>query len=168
LKNDLLAGVGTNDTQKQAQLMVALKKLLSRGVDQSGKDIPITVKDALLRSVLSGTWNEQDAKVIKATFGDNAKYEKTLKNLKSIATSLYDIQDRNGNIVDISQLNARDANMGSGYTLVPKEASKAEEYFVTDAGGFGFKYELGELENLDAMTLFNLQDIRRIKPEKPQ
>jgi hypothetical protein len=167
LKNDLLAGVGTNDTQKQAQLMVALKKLLSRGVDQSGKDIPITVKDALLRSVLSGTWNEQDAKVIKATFGDNAKYEKTLKNLKSIATSLYDIQDRNGNIVDISQLNARDANMGSGYTLVPKEASKAEEYFVTDAGGFGFKYELGELENLDAMTLFNLQDIRRIKPQKP-
>ena len=57
--------------------------------------------------------------------------------------------------------------MGSGYTLVPKEASKAEEYFVTDAGGFGFKYELGELENLDAMTLFNLQDIRRIKPQKP-
>lgn len=165
LKNDLLSGVGTNDLQKQQQLMVALKKVLSKGVDDKGQDIPVNVKDALLRSVLSGTWDPQDAKVIKATFGDDNKYRKTMENLKSLATGLYDIQDRNGNIVDISQVNARDANMGSGYTLVPKKDKAAEEYYLTDAGGFGYKFDLEELGSMDAMSLFNAQDIRKVKPE---
>ncbi len=165
LKNDLLSGVGTNDLQKQQQLMVALKKVLSKGVDDKGQDIPVNVKDALLRAVLSGTWDPQDAKVIKATFGDDNKYRKTMENLKSLATGLYDIQDRNGNIVDISQVNARDANMGSGYTLVPKKDKAAEEYYLTDAGGFGFKFDLEELGSMDAMALFNAQDIRKVKPE---
>lgn len=165
LKNDLLSGVGTNDLQKQQQLMVALKKVLSKGVDDKGQDIPVNVKDALLRAVLSGTWDPQDAKVVKATFGDDNKYRKTMENLKSLATGLYDIQDRNGNIVDISQVNARDANMGSGYTLVPKKDKAAEEYYLTDAGGFGFKFDLEELGSMDAMSLFNAQDIRKVKPE---
>jgi|LakMenEpi03Aug12_release.lakeMendotaPanAssembly.Ray.scaffolds.fasta_scaffold02414_9 hypothetical protein len=165
LKNDLLSGVGTNDLQKQQQLMVALKKVLSKGVDDKGQDIPVNVKDALLRAVLSGTWDPQDAKVIKATFGDDNKYRKTMENLKSLATGLYDIQDRNGDIVDISQVNARDANMGSGYTLVPKKDKAAEEYYLTDAGGFGFKFDLEELGSMDAMALFNAQDIRKVKPE---
>ena len=165
LKNDLLSGVGTNDLQKQQQLMVALKKVLSKGVDDKGQDIPVNVKDALLRAVLSETWDPQDAKVVKATFGDDNKYRKTMENLKSLATGLYDIQDRNGNIVDISQVNARDANMGSGYTLVPKKDKAAEEYYLTDAGGFGFKFDLEELGSMDAMALFNAQDIRKVKPE---
>ena len=165
LKNDLLSGVGTNDLQKQQQLMVALKKVLSKGVDDKGQDIPVNVKDALLRAVLSETWDPQDAKVVKATFGDDNKYRKTMENLKSLATGLYDIQDRNGNIVDISQVNARDANMGSGYTLVPKKDKAAEEYYLTDAGGFGFKFDLEELGSMDAMSLFNAQDIRKVKPE---
>jgi hypothetical protein len=167
LKNDLLSGVGTNDLQKQQQLMVALKKVLSKGVDDKGQDIPVNVKDALLRAVLSGTWDPQDAKVIKATFGDDNKYRKTMENLKSLATGLYDIQDRNGDIVDISQVNARDANMGSGYTLVPKKDKAAEEYYLTDAGGFGFKFDLEELGSMDAMALFNAQDIRKVKPQTP-
>ena len=165
LKNDLLSGVGTNDLQKQQQLMVALKKVLSKGVDDKGQDIPVNVKDALLRAVLSETWDPQDAKVVKATFGDDNKYRKTMENLKSLATGLYDIQDRNGNIVDISQVNARDANIGSGYTLVPKKDKAAEEYYLTDAGGFGFKFDLEELGSMDAMSLFNAQDIRKVKPE---
>ena len=167
LKNDLLSGVGTNDLQKQQQLMVALKKVLSKGVDDKGQDIVVNVKDALLRAVLSGTWDPQDAKVVKATFGDDNKYRKTMENLKSLATGLYDIQDRNGNIVDISQVNARDANMGSGYTLVPKKDKAAEEYYLTDAGGFGFKFDLEELGSMDAMSLFNAQDIRKVKPQTP-
>lgn len=167
LKNDLLSGVGTNDLQKQQQLMVALKKVLSKGVDDKGQDIVVNVKDALLRAVLSGTWDPQDAKVVKATFGDDNKYRKTMENLKSLATGLYDIQDRNGNIVDVSQVNARDANMGSGYTLVPKKDKAAEEYYLTDAGGFGFKFDLEELGSMDAMSLFNAQDIRKVKPQTP-
>lgn len=165
LKNDLLSGVGTNDLQKQQQLMVALKKLLSKGQDANGQDITVNVKDALLRAVLSNTWNPQDAKTIKATFGDDSKYRKTIENLRNIATGLYDIQDRNGDIVDISEVNSRDANMGSGYTLVPKKDAVVEDYYITDAGGFGYKFDLEELGSMDAMSLFNAQDIRRVKPE---
>jgi hypothetical protein len=164
LKNDLLSGVGTNDLQKQQQLMVALKKLLSRGQDANGQDIPVNVKDALLRAVLSNTWDPQDTKIIKATFGDDSKYRKTVENLRNIATGLYDIQDRNGDIVDISEVNSRDATMGSGYTLVPKKDVAVEDYYITDAGGFGYKFDLEELGSMDAMSLFNAQDIRRVKP----
>ena len=165
LKNDLLSGVGTNDLQKQQQLMVALKKLLSQGQDANGQDIAVNVKDALLRAVLSNTWDPQDTKIIKATFGDDSKYRKTVENLRNIATGLYDIQDRNGDIVDISKVNSRDATMGSGYTLVPKKDAVVEDYYITDAGGFGYKFDLEELGSMDAMSLFNAQDIRRVKPE---
>ena len=165
LKNDLLSGVGTNDLQKQQQLMVALKKLLSQGQDANGQDIVVNVKDALLRAVLSNTWDPQDTKIIKATFGDDSKYRKTIENLRNIATGLYDIQDRNGDIVDISKVNSRDATMGSGYTLVPKKDAVVEDYYITDAGGFGYKFDLEELGSMDAMSLFNAQDIRRVKPE---
>jgi hypothetical protein len=164
LKNDLLSGVGTNDLQKQQQLMVALKKLLSKGQDANGQDIPVNVKDALLRAVLSNTWDPQDTKIIKATFGDDSKYRKTVENLRNIATGLYDIQDRNGDIVDISEVNSRDATMGSGYTLVPKKDVAVEDFYITDAGGFGYKFDLEELGSMDAMSLFNAQDIRRVKP----